>query len=65
MDWQKTTKTSGKYTKSRKTKVPNGIKLSQRPDQLNDRIELKSDLKALMPAEDDGGIVYGQVEELD
>jgi hypothetical protein len=57
--------TSGKYTKSRKTKVPNGIKLSQRPDQLNDRIELKSDLKALMPAEDDGDIVYGQVEELE
>jgi hypothetical protein len=59
--------TSGKYTKSKKKKVPEGIKLSQRPDQLNDRIELKSDMLALMPPEDDGeaDVVYGNVEEVD
>jgi hypothetical protein len=57
--------TSGKYTK--KPKVPKGIGLSQRPDQLNDRIELKSDVLALMPPDDEGEgeIVYGDVEEVD
>jgi hypothetical protein len=59
--------TSGKYTKSKKKKVPDGINLSQRPDQLNDRIELKSDMLALMPPDDsgEGEIVYGNVEEVD
>jgi hypothetical protein len=50
---------SGKYT-NRKSKVPKGIGLSKRPDELHPPIELKS-----LPGREDEDVVGPNIEEVD
>jgi hypothetical protein len=52
--------TSGKYTK--KNRVPKGIGLSKRPDELHPRIELKA---LPEPEPEDDGYAGPVIEEVD